>query len=305
MADGTIHARKRPGKKGPTKYAIDRGWFISAYHEQKLPIGEIAKHIGCSRDHVQYMASHYGLPRRDGRAGRISHGQRVQIDLSRAAWLYEVERMNCNEIGAQFSVSGDVVRRRLRDAGIRIRHHNETKRGAKARNRSDVNERRVVSAYQKDGETIDSVASAFGVNRKVIRRILGEHGVPLKPLSIVRPIAGALNPNWRPELSDEERSARRDTFRQAEWREAVYQRDAFTCRRCGDGNGGNLNAHHIVAHCEDEALRWDVDNGITLCGECHRGFHRRYGLKGFGRAHLDEWLIGSRCIERSRLMRAA
>src|SRR3990167_10759120 len=29
------------------------------------------------------------------------------------------------------------------------------------------------------------------------------------------------------------------------WREAVFKRDTFTCKECGDDRGGNLNAHHI------------------------------------------------------------
>lgn len=58
-----------------------------------------------------------------------------------------------------------------------------------------------------------------------------------------------------------------------EWRIAVFTRDNYQCQSCGkrSGNGKKiiLNAHHIVPFSENEALRFDVDNGITLCRECH------------------------------------
>ena len=72
------------------------------------------------------------------------------------------------------------------------------------------------------------------------------------------------------------------------WRSDVFQRDNFTCVICGKV-GGNLNAHHIksfssimqyyeITNIED-ALKckklWNVNNGVTLCEECHRSIHRK------------------------------
>jgi len=72
------------------------------------------------------------------------------------------------------------------------------------------------------------------------------------------------------------------------WRTAVFERDKHMCKECGNSTSGNLNAHHIqsfsqilnsnkIKELEDahscEQL-WDINNGITLCKECHKKLHK-------------------------------
>lgn len=59
-----------------------------------------------------------------------------------------------------------------------------------------------------------------------------------------------------------------------DWREAVFVRDGFRCQICGKV-GGELNAHHIKHFKDFPAERLNVDNGVTLCCECHRELHRK------------------------------
>ena len=77
-------------------------------------------------------------------------------------------------------------------------------------------------------------------------------------------------------LDREHQKAGRNTKEYKQWREAVFRRDNYTCQICGQV-GGKLNAHHIKRYRNAIDARTDIDNGITLCEECHRQLHREEG----------------------------
>ena len=54
------------------------------------------------------------------------------------------------------------------------------------------------------------------------------------------------------------------------WRNRVFERDNYTCQKCGDSNGGNLEAHHKLPFAYFPESRFDVNNGQTLCKKCHK-----------------------------------
>lgn len=58
------------------------------------------------------------------------------------------------------------------------------------------------------------------------------------------------------------------------WRQAVLTRDNYTCRKCGSRQ--RVQAHHIIPWkdtYENVPLRYDIDNGISLCSSCHLKAH--------------------------------
>lgn len=58
-----------------------------------------------------------------------------------------------------------------------------------------------------------------------------------------------------------------------DWRSAVFERDNYTCQKCGDNKGGNLRAHHILPFSTHPERRFDIANGVTLCHTCHELEH--------------------------------
>jgi 5-methylcytosine-specific restriction endonuclease McrA len=53
-----------------------------------------------------------------------------------------------------------------------------------------------------------------------------------------------------------------------QWRKSVFERDNFSCRECGMKDV-YLTAHHVKSFAYHPGLRYDLDNGLTLCEPCH------------------------------------
>jgi hypothetical protein len=62
------------------------------------------------------------------------------------------------------------------------------------------------------------------------------------------------------------------------WKDSIFARDNWTCQRC-QIRGSKLAVHHIKPFAHYIELRFALDNGITLCAECHKLFHKTYGCK--------------------------
>ena len=69
----------------------------------------------------------------------------------------------------------------------------------------------------------------------------------------------------------------------------VYTKNNYTCQKCVI-RGGKLNAHHIQNYSSYKELRFEESNGISLCGKCHKKFHKKYGYKNNTQEQLDEFI---------------
>lgn len=55
------------------------------------------------------------------------------------------------------------------------------------------------------------------------------------------------------------------------WAKKVKERDGYQCRECGSRE--NLHAHHLLPKAEYPDFQYDIENGVTLCLECHEKIH--------------------------------
>ena len=101
---------------------------------------------------------------------------------------------------------------------------------------------------------------------------------------------GENNNKFNPNLTDEERWLKRKLYGEesyAKWRTNVFQRDNYSCILCG--TKGRINAHHKNSWDKHPDDRLNVDNGVTLCIDCHKDFHKKYGAGNNTEQQFEEW----------------
>lgn len=82
-------------------------------------------------------------------------------------------------------------------------------------------------------------------------------------------ISGEKNGRW---ISDRTKLAKRQERNDSaykEWRKKVRDRDAWKCQISNEACEGKVVAHHILPWSSFPELRYEVNNGITLCRTHH------------------------------------
>lgn len=96
---------------------------------------------------------------------------------------------------------------------------------------------------------------------------------------------GSNAPNWKGGISPQHQIIR-GSLKYQLWRASVFARDRYACQKCGAKSGWNkklkmrnkIHAHHVKAFSKYPELRFDINNGITLCVDCHIKIHKARNL---------------------------
>jgi hypothetical protein len=74
--------------------------------------------------------------------------------------------------------------------------------------------------------------------------------------------------NWKGGVTLEKNLIRASALYR-EWRTGVFKRDNYTCKLCGETNT-YIEADHIKPFAYYPESRFDLNNGRTLCKNCHK-----------------------------------
>jgi len=95
----------------------------------------------------------------------------------------------------------------------------------------------------------------------------GEIESPLIKWYKQKPRFGKNSPNWQGGKTIIGQGLRMSLIYK-KWRYSVLERDKYKCVKCGI-NDGKLQVHHKKSFSQFPQLRFDIDNGETLCAACH------------------------------------
>lgn len=73
--------------------------------------------------------------------------------------------------------------------------------------------------------------------------------------------------SWKGGVSRDTHSTKEPRYKN--WRMAVFKRDSFSCRIENIDCKGQIQVHHILRWADYPELRYEINNGITLCQAHH------------------------------------
>lgn len=159
----------------------------------------------------------------------------------------------------------------------------------------------VVNMYSRDKASVQTIADLFQCSINPIKRVLRQNGIKIRDnserhigqpawnkgkkwseemksklskLADKRDWVKEKNPNWKGGITSK-MDKRRNWRVVKQWRTSCLKRDGFKCLECKSTE--RLEVNHIVPirQIQDLKLLADVENGITLCRECHKKTYQK------------------------------
>lgn len=196
--------------------------------------------------------------------------------------LYVIERKTSREIAECSGVSFRTVLRKLHENNISVRNrgneHIQELHDADWLKSEYIGKSRSTIDIATQLNTHPSLVSHWLKRHKLIARPRNQHKGRLWSKQVRHNMSNAKkgrllresNPNWRGGEVNENVRLRAST-QSKNWSKQVRQRDKHRCVKCGDNK--KLHAHHIKPWNKYPELRYDLENGITLCVVCHQIEH--------------------------------
>ena len=276
------------------KFNITKEWLICEYVEKRRTATDMARDLDTSATVIVYHMKKHGIqirksPKKGKKYGSYSI---TNVDVDDAVNLYVNEKKPMAFIADKYSTSQPTIKRILTERGVRIRGSNETKKGVSNHRLIRLDNDIIINRYSSEFISMNELAKDCGVSGSVIKRILDECGVKTRTISEHAAVRfGSLNPNYKSDISDEERLERRDPYKTKIWKTKVKERDRSSCQCCGSFK--KIEVHHVLPFRYYPEKSYDQNNGICLCNQCHTEYHGETRLNNVNEATLMLFIASS------------
>jgi len=222
-----------------------------SYIENDKSASQIAEELGVTVNRVKKALALLNL--------RKTHPP--EIDSEKLYQPYVVEKYTLQETADHFGVSVWTIMKWLAVAEIERRGHDDIDKGT-WRGRRHTSESKLKISQSKDqGRKFTSICEQCGCT---FQHYEGSSDGRFCSMDCYKEYRQLHAKSWE----DYEEVSDSPAYRQ--WHLAVYKRDGYRCRWCGEKpKGRHLQAHHIWPRNKYPERIFDVSNGITLCESCH------------------------------------
>ena len=260
---------------------LDRDWLYDEYIVKGRTIKSIFEEFGVAHQSVEKCLKKFNIKKRLP-PPEVPDGDKVRE-------LYLDYEYGVNKIASMYpGVGVATIRRILSENNIKEFSRSDIllRWWAKPENKIAMSKKRLALW---ENEEYRAKTSVHLKDKKAISDRAVKHSANYQGVTVEE---------WRGFLTPEKNRIR-NSFEYTEWRKRVFERDNYTCQCCGArssaGHPVTLNAHHLENFASNEDLRFDVNNGITLCYKCHDvradgSFHHLYGSRNNTRQQFDEYI---------------
>lgn len=276
---------------------ISEDVLYSLYVLKKLSLREVAKELGCSASVIRYWMNKYNIPRRSKSAAlkgdknpmcgrKHSEASKKKISLSTQEFFSKKENREkfsqcfSGENNPMFGKTHSDKTKKIISEKTRDWHKNNQNSFKGKKHTKKTKDRLREKAKERTGakNPFFGKSHSFETKKKISEankgRFVGEKGS-----------------NWKGGKTKIQLLIR-NSVDYVNWRTSVFERDNYTCVKCGQ-KGGKLNADHYPKYFSDlldefniknivDAKNckelWSVKNGRTLCLACHKETEN-YGWK--------------------------
>lgn len=226
----------------------------------------------------------------------------LNINMEYLNYLYTIKKLTIAEIGSLFNCGRKPIRRLMKKYNIKVRTRSEVASLNQPRKLDSVIKEELEYLYNVKQLSGIEISKIFDCSYVIVYNQLRKYGISVrdsKECVAHLDRTGKNNSNYKDGNSNI-LSLLRSSTQYKEWRNKIYKKDSYTCQECLSKGKGNLEAHHKypIAIILSEFLKeydqfspikdketllrlatkykpfWDLDNGITLCKECHNKIYQ-------------------------------
>ena len=246
-------------------YEIEPELLISLYWGNQYSPNQMGELFGCTGDCIRRKMIKYNIERRN-----ISESTKVRENVPWNKGIVGIVKFS-DETKKRQSIAYSKHKKDCSCICCRTKRGEYLSNYWNGFNKYNLQKEDLYGYYIIKHLTIEKIAKIYGCSYETIRKFLKIYKIKIR-----KPSTEGGN-NQHTILYWGERRAL--YHKEKDWRKTIFERDKYTCQFCFK-IGGNLEAHHIRSWKNYPNYRLDINNGITLCLDCHHWLHRIVSIKG-------------------------